>query len=732
MRLFSVIIFNILLQIPLQAQSILEERLVIPRLNEAIVFDGRVEDPVWDTIEPLPVVSYEPKAGLSSSEPTEIRIAHDDNYIYASIRAFDSNPSDIRINSLYRGRLSGDDLFHILLDTYNDNESAIVFTVTPGGVKWDANISSDGEQTNSDFETYWDVETHVDKRGWFAEVRIPFSSIGFQSEDGRVEMGLLVQRMISRKNERVIFPEVPGNISQAYFRSSLAHKVVFEGINSNRPLHFKPYLTGGIGHENLLNEAQNGYSRNSTRDLDAGFDVKYGISNNLNLDLTVNTDFAQIEADDQQVNLTRFNLFSPEKRQFFQERSGVFEFNTGGSGRLFHSRRIGLTSEGNQVRILGGGRLTGRIGSWDVGLINMQTDKLVDKPAENFGVVRLRRGILNSYSYTGAMATSRIDVEDGSYNIGYGLDGSIRLADDDYLTWVWAQTIEEETRDLSALATSRLRVHYERRLREGLTWETTLSRSGEAYNPGVGFIDRLDYLRLGHAFEYGWMPGETSPLSWHSLQMSGAVWWRTTTGEIEAIDYGPSWNATTNRGDQVNAGITWYYEDNPIEFSLLGRTTIPVGEYKFIRGVAGYQMGSGRQFRTQIELDIGSFYNGWRYTIDFSPTWNISKHLELAGSWFYNLVNVPFEEDWFSAHIGQLRVRTALNTHLSTNALIQFNTSANIVLTNVRIRYYFEDGHDFWIVFNEGMNTNRDRLDLVLPRSDSRTILFKYSYTFHL
>ncbi len=732
MRPVFILVFIILLQVPIQGQHVTPEALVITRISEPIVFDGQIDDPVWNSIEPLPVVSYEPTAGLPPSEDTEIRIAYDDNYIYASIRAFDSDPSGIRINSLYRGRLSGDDLFHILLDTYNDNESAIVFTVTPAGVKWDANISSDGEQVNSDFETYWDVETHVDDRGWFAEVRIPFSSIGFQEEGGSVEMGLLVQRMISRKNERVIFPEVPGNISRAYFRSSLAQKIKFEGIESSRPMHITPYLTGGLGQENLLNEAHSGYSSNNSQELDIGFDVKYGISNNLNLDLTFNTDFAQAEADDQQVNLSRFNLFFPEKRQFFQERSGVFDFNTGGSGRLFHSRRIGLTSEGEQVRILGGGRLTGRMGSWDIGLLNMQTDRLGENPAENFSVARLRRGIVNPYSYAGAMATSRIDVEDGTYNVGYGFDGSIRLADDDYLTWVWAQSFEEETRNLSALATSRLRLHYERRLREGLAWQTTVSRSGEAYNPGVGFISRLDYLRAGHSFIYGWMPGEGSAISWHSLRMSGALWWRTTTGEIEAIDYGPRWSATTRRGDQLNASVTWYYEDNPIDFSLLGRTTIPVGEYEYIRGVVGYEMASGRQFRTQIELDFGTFYDGWRYTMDVSPTWNISKHLEVAGSWFYNIINVPFEEDWFSVHVGQLRVRTALNTNLSTNAFVQMNSAANIVSANIRFRYNFEDGHDFWIVLDEGMNTNRHRMDPVLPRTDARTILLKYSYTFHL
>ena len=177
--------------------------------------------------------------------------------------------------------------------------------------------------------------------------------------------------------------------------------MVFEGIYSSRPVHLSPYLLGGFDQIHSLNADETGYTRVDDTTLDAGFDVKYGITNNLTLDLTVNTDFAQVEADDQQINRTRFNLFFPEKRQFFQERSGIFEFNTGENGRLFHSRRIGLSETGEQLRIIGGGRLTGKVGSWDIGLLNMQTGRYEDIDTENFGVLRLRREVINPYSFAG-------------------------------------------------------------------------------------------------------------------------------------------------------------------------------------------------------------------------------------------------------------------------------------------------------------------------------------------
>jgi hypothetical protein len=469
-----------------------DELFVITRIQQPPVIDGFVDEPVWDTIDPLPLVSYEPVAGLAPSEATEIRIGYDDNYIYASMRGYDSNPGGIRVNSLYRDRLSGDDVFHILLDTYNDNESAIGFTITPSGAKRDALISNDGEgprALNADYSTYWDVATQVDDRGWFAEVRIPFSSLGFQDINGRVDMGLYVQRGISRKNERITFPEVPANIARAYFKPSLAQKIVFDDIKSSRPLHITPYLLGGLEQNQRLNESETSYVKNEDYTYEAGFDIKYGLSNNLTMDLTVNTDFAQVEADDQQVNLTRFNLFFPEKRQFFQERSSVFEFVTGENGRLFNSRSIGLSETGQPVRILAGGRLTGRIGDWDIGVLNMQTDQYENTQAENFGVLRLRREIINPYSYAGGMFTSRIDAG-GNYNIGIGLDGNIRLQENEYASFIWAKSTDDAMNNASLLSTSEIKLNVENRSREGFSYLSTVGLSGENYNPRMGFITR--------------------------------------------------------------------------------------------------------------------------------------------------------------------------------------------------------------------------------------------------
>ena len=723
----------LIFQISNERESPTQEPLQIPYISGEIVIDGRVDEATWDEIEPLPLVAYTPIAGLPPSERTEIRFAYDDNYLYASMRAWDSDPSGIRANTLYRDRFSGDDNFHILLDTFNDNESGMVFVVTPGGSKRDQLVSNDGEGSgaiNTDFITYWDAAAHIDDQGWYAEVRIPFTSLNFQDEDGKVTMGLYVQRGITRKNERVSFPAVPEEITRAYFRPSLAHKIVFENIYSQQSLHFTPYITSGFEQQNLINDSETGFTKHNNRKLESGFDLRYGITNNIILDLTLNTDFAQVEADEVQADLTRFNLFFPEKRQFFLERSGVYEFNTGDSGRLFHSRRIGLTDEGESVRILGGGRLYGRLGLWDIGLLNMQTDGFGELSGVNYGVVRLRREVINPYSYAGTMFTSRISP-DGSTNLAFGVDGSLRLRDNDYLVWTWAQTIEENLNSQSFWSDSRMRINWERRTRRGFSWQSSLSRTGVAYNPGVGFVPRLDYFRVGQTINYGWMPGGNSPLHWHSIQIDGAIYQRTTDQQIETMEFGASWNVDTKSGDQLYTGFAWHYENVSADFSLLDRTMIPSGEYNFFRTNASYQRGFGRLFRPRIEADIGSFYDGWRMMLDLSPRWNVYKHLELEASWLYNLVDIPSEPDRFASHIGQFRVRTALNTQLSTNAFVQFNSSANIITTNIRFRYNFRDGNDFWIVLNEGTNINRYRSDPILPRTDTRVVMVKYTHTFH-
>ena len=717
--------------IPQTAQNI-NDPIYLTRITSPIVIDGHVDEPAWEAIDPVPLVSYDPVSGLPPSEPTEIRIGYDDHYIFASIRAYDSNPSGIRANTLTRDRLSGDDVFHILLDTYNDNESAMAFTITPTGAKRDATISNDGEgprAMNADFMTYWDVATHINDKGWFAEVRIPFSSLGFQDDNGRVEMGLLFQRGIARKNERVTFPEVPANVSRPFFKPSLGQRIVFEGIYSSRPLHITPYLLGGLEQNYRNNEDQSGYSRIDDTTLEAGFDIKYGITNNLTLDLTVNTDFAQVEADDQQVNLTRFALFLPEKRQFFQERSDLFDVNMGGSNRLFYSRRIGLR-DGQQIRILGGARLTGSVGSWDVGLLNMQTAREGSIPSENFGAFRLRRNVLNPNSFVGTMFSSRVST-DGTNNYSFGVDGTLHLFGDDYLSFQYGQVVDSELEyPVFAWDTSRMRIDWQTRRIIGWGYGFGISRNGVLFIPGAGFAGRLNYTRFGPELNYGWRGSETSRFQNHQVAVGGNIFLVDHSGDLESINMGAEWTANWESGSRLTLELTYNHENLVQTFWITGEVPIPADQYRFVDLELNFNTPEGGLYSAEAEVVAGQFFDGYRFSASISSRLSFSRHFNLQPLYEINRIEFPDRNHAFTTHIGRVRAEYFLNNQFSIRSFIQYSNASELVLSNIRLRFNPREGNDFYILFNENLNTNRLAYSPVRPVSQYRAILMKYNYTF--
>ncbi len=709
---------------------------VIPRVD-GITFDGRVDETVWNSITPVPMVQYEPNAGALPTESTEIRFAYDDTYFYASMRAYDRNPDGVRSTSLYRDQLSGSDHFELLLDTYNDNETAYVFATTPTGIRNDLAISNDatggtvssGTWLNRDFNTFWDAESTVTEEGWFTEIRIPFSSLRFQETGGKVIMGLIVQRKIARKQERLVYPAVPPKTDWAFLRPSMAQKIVFTGIKPTKTLYVTPYVLGGHERTNELNEDATDYTARKEFEQEIGADVKFSITNNLTADFTINTDFAQAEADDQLVNLTRFSLFFPEKRQFFQERASVFDFRTGGLSRLFFSRRIGLTEDGQQVPIYGGVRMIGRMKTWDLGIMNMQTKRLDSIPSENFGVLRIRRRVFNENSFMGGMFTSRIDT-DGNKNIAYGIDGLIRIFGDDYLSLQWAQTFDSRTEGAAEqnLKSGRLALELARRRRKGFGYSVGTILSGPNYNPGVGFVDRNDFKFGTAALSQTWL-NEEGPFIWHKIEILGNAYLTNKEHNILSSEIGSEWSFSRRNLDGGRILVKRVHENLLEEFVLSEQAKIPIGKYDFYRVVGSYNMSVDRTIRTKATLETGPFYDGWLNSVILTPSWYISKHVQLNLQYTYNHAEFTDRDELFEFHIARLSIGTALNRKVSTNALVQYNSSADLFSANVRFRYNFREGQDLWVVFNSGLNTSR--LDVIpkLPKVDSQSILLKYIHT---
>ena len=722
-----------------QSNEIDPPPLILSRLTGPIELDGFVNDPAWAEVDSLPVVMYSPVFMGQMTERTDIRIAYDDQYFYLGGQLYDRDPDGIRVNSMYRDQYSGDDTITLLLDTFNDRQNALWFTTTPNGIRIDMAVSNDLESIgssnpfdtviNRSWNTFWDAATQITESGWSVEMRIPFTSLGFQAVDGLVEMGLSVSRRISRKNEIHEFPDTPPNWDRAYAKPSKFHRIQLREVNAGRPVYVTPYLASGAERFSSLTDDETQYNSHSNWSGDIGGDMKYNITNNLTLDLTVNTDFAQVEVDDQQVNLTRFSLFFPEKRQFFQERSGIFEFRTVGRfDRLFNTREIGLY-DGNTVPIYGGARLVGRVGNWDIGVINMQTAAAHGNPSENFGVYRLRKQIFNPNSHVGSLITSRLSSK-GNWNVVYGLDSQVKIGSNEYIDLKWAHTFDESATSNTPGASGFFRGQIERRTQIGLAYRLSGAWGGTEFDPGVGFVSRTGFIQPLVLASYGWFAPERSKILSLRPQLLFTQYLRSSTGRIETQIIWLTWNLKMKSGDTHTLSLEGRIDDLTEPVDLPENSTIPIGRYNFYNLGWNYNMRFGRLWRINSSAEIGQFYDGTNLQLEIEPTWNPSPFLEFGATYQFNQVRFTDRGQEFFVHLARARTQISFSTATSISAFLQYSTAADIVSANVRFRYNFREGNDFWLVYNEGRNTNRFHETPVLPLLDSRTIFLKYTYTF--
>ena len=711
-----------------------DEPVKIQRIHSPVKLDGRSDEAAWKETKSFPLRVIQPDYGAEPSEHSEILLGYDDKYLYAAGRFYNQNPSDIQVTSFKRDNWEySTDFMAILLDTFKDNENGVMFLTSPCGTRTDINILNDFEnEANTSWNTFWDVATYRNDKGWFSEMRIPFSSLRFKEKDGKVLMGLTVHRWFAKKSEVYSYPLTQQNFGYGgVYKPSQTQKILFEGIKSHNPLYITPYILGGVSQTNLLNNEKTDYTRKDDFVHEAGLDVKIGLSKKLTLDVTLNPDFAQVEADDQRVNLTRYSLFFPEKRLFFQERSGNFDFGFEGSDNLFYSRRIGLY-DGNQVRILGGARIVGRAGPWDIGFLNMQTEKFDELPSENFNVLRLRRQVINPYSYIGGMVTSRIG-NSNSWNTAYGIDGIFRIFGNDYITMKWAQSFENgKPNKMAKMDPSMIYVNMNRRGLKGLGYNLSYSRSGADFNPGIGYKQINNVTRIGDKIQFGWAPGEKSILQNHQIFIDGVTYIRNNDGRIESSFIGPGWQFVSKANSSGSVQINQYLENVTAPFSISSTADVPAGKYKFYGIEGNYYLRRGNPYRIGISLIAGSFYDGRRISLSIIPVAYFSDHLQIEGTYQLNRVVFPNRDQTFTGHIGRIKIETFLNVRHSLIAFIQYNSANDAIITNFRYRFNPREGHDLYIVYDEGLNTDREREIPVLPFTKNRTIMLKYSYTFNI
>lgn len=699
----------------------------LPRLSSSVTIDGNPNEPAWDAIAPLPLTMYAPVFKGTPSQRSVIKVAYDDEHFYAAGWFYDENPAGIRINSLYRDRWNGDDAFAIYIDGFNDNQNSKWFGTTPAGIRFDLLVSDDGATLNDSWDTFWTARSTVTATGWFSEVRIPFSSIGFKvGDDGRAIMGLTVTRLVSRTGERVTFPEIDPRFE--FRRPSVAQDVSLRDVRTRKPLYITPYAM--TSRRQSVLEAPPGFHTERGTTTDLGLDVRYPLSSRLTLDLTVNTDFAQVEADDQQVNLDRFPLFYPERRRFFQEQSGLFDFVGGGGTRLFHSRRIGLAPDFTPVPILGGARLVGTAGGWDVGLLEMQTDDAIGSPSENFGVLRLRRPVFNRFSNAGLMVTSLRGG--GDENTALGADAVVRVRRDDYLTLKMMSTFDgTDSAGTSLEDRSQYFVRWERRTGRGLQFNMNATRSGPAFQPSLGFLPRRDFTSANIVGNYYIF---TDRNSYFRRVYPGALafqTWRHRDGALESAQWAfwVQWDTKAGGGGWVEP--KWFHENVAQPFQIGGVIDVPAGPYDFADLQVVFSMPAGAKLRTDIDARAGSYFDGTRLQVIAAPTWNVSPYLELGGDYQVTRLRFPIRNQAATLQVARLRVRAARDASASANAIVQYNSTTERLDFNVRLRYAFAEGTDLWLVYNEGLDTDRTRDPAMAPPplSLSRAFILKYSRT---
>jgi hypothetical protein len=682
-------------------------RVTVRATRAEIDVDGNLDEPIYRSIAPMTeFIQQLPDEGAPVSERTEAWVFFDDDNLYVSARLHESLPeSDWIANEMRRdaNQLRQNDSFSVLFDTFLDRRNGVIFLVTPIGGFSDVAVTNEGAGVNADWNVVWDSRTGRFEGGWTLEIRIPFRSLRYRP-DASQSWGINLRRIIRRRNEASYLTALP--ISAARGNSVIAgiwrvsQAATLEGVEvPGRSLNveLKPYAVGGLRTDRAAASPTN-----NDFDGDAGADLKYGLTNNLTIDATYNTDFAQVEVDEQQVNLTRFNLFFPEKRDFFLEGRGNFDFASGsGAPTMFFSRRIGL-QQNRVVPILYGARMTGKVGAFDVGALNMQTDAsdFTGIESTNFTVVRIKRDIL-ARSTLGAMFTnrSRSLVGSGSSQL-FGLDGAFVFLSDLSLTGYVAKTESPAAGqgDLSYMG----RLGYAGD-RYGLSAGYLLVE--DAFNPEVGFLQRDDFERFDGSLRFSPRPQSIAWIWRFSFEAGTDYLWTATSDDLESRQHSGSFTTELENSDQVEFSVSDEFELLTQPFPISPGVTLQPGEYDFTSFRASYTLGQQRPVSTSLALRVGEFWSGTNTSLSVGQgRIEVTPQVSLEPSYSINWVRLP--EGDFDTQVVRLRLTYTLTPRMFLSGLTQYNSSDDTFSANFRFRWEWSAGSELFVVYSEDRDTD--------------------------
>lgn len=703
--------------------------------SEPPTIDGDVlNDPAWRAAPPITGFRQTtPDEGRPATEETEVRVLYTEGTLYIGVVCYDREPSQIIVGDSRRDASLDDmDSFRFVLDTYRDRQNGFLFGTNPSGVEYDAQVSNEGQGggfgggprarpgagggLNVNWDGSWTVRVETGAYGWSAEFAIPFRTLRFTSGENQV-WGVNFERTIRRKRETAYWAPLPRQYELP--RVSLAGALEGLSIPTPKNLQLVPYgLVQGV--RDVEGNAYNTVGP----DADVGADLKYSVTPSLTLDATYNTDFAQVEVDEQQINLDRFNLFFPEKRPFFLENAGLFAVGQPGQVELFFSRRIGIGPNGEEVPIIGGARVSGDAAGMKIGLLNMQTEQVgtAGIPANNFAVARLKRELANR-SFVGGLVTNRQGVgayaADDDYNRLVAFDGQLGIGRYGLLSGFAARSFTPGiTDDQHAF-----------RLQAGYNSEEWMLESGYAevadgFNPEIGFLQRTAYRWVNGLIFHRFRPDF---LGFHEVRPHtsyNGYWGLDGFYESGFLHVDTHWEWAS--GYEIHTGVNFTHEGVREAFDILGDAVVAAGSYDHVEAQLVGNTDERKWISLRMRAVIGGFFGGDRVAL--SPSLRLRSGDTFNSELGLSRNDIDLPSGSFTTNLFRARLSYSFTPRLYLQTLVQFNDAADVWSANLRLGWLQAAGTGLFVVLNQTSGFG----DTLIPGLDNQTLIVKYSRLFNV
>ena len=643
----------------------------------------------------------EPNEGARATEPTEIRVLYDDQYLYFGIVCFDSQPEKIVANEMRRdGELQDDDYFEIFIDASHDHRNAFYFAVNPLGARRDALIRDEGSNINWNWDGIWIAKVKRTERGWTAEIAIPFYTLRFKKGKNQT-WGINFGRHIARKREEIYWSPILRDYGWfgKYKVSYCGHLLGLENLNQGKRIQLAPYLIGG----SIQEEEEASLNRSG----DLGLDLKYRLTSNLTADITINTDFAQVEADQEQFNMTRFSLFFPEKRGFFLEGADIFRVGERyrpyepPSTLFFFSRAIGLSEDGREIPVIGGVRITGKTGSYDLGILNVLTDSTsyeeddeqVNIEKTNYSVIRIKRDFLEK-STVGIMVLSKDSLDSSYYNRGAAFDFNLAFGKSLRMGGFAGKTFTPDLKGKDWAASL------------DFIWESDLivanvsyTDIGENFNSEIGFIPRTDIRKIRANLGIGPRPNILNIRQ--TFFLNNLTYIENHSGQLESRNILTGMFNLFQNGSNLLLAYMQNYEYLTDDFEIKENVFIPSEAYKFNQFIGWFESDKSKSIALRTEVNLGQFYNGRLFRVNTSGILKLNKNLNMEFIFDSNQFDLPVDGGKFTTNIVAARIIYSFTPDLYAKAYLQWNDDEKLSVSNFLVRWIYKPGANIYFIYNE-------------------------------